>query len=51
MADNSNQTKLLQLSSLPKIHLSDPHIGKALQDIVDYINKNVAPKKGTASND
>lgn len=38
--------KLLQVSTLPKIHLTDPHIGKAIDDIVKYINKNLTPRQG-----
>lgn len=38
--------KKLQIETLPKIHLTDPHIGKAIKQIVDYINKNVTPVQG-----
>lgn len=40
------QPKLLHLPTLPKIHLTDPHIAKALQEIVRYLNANVKPKTG-----
>lgn len=36
----------LTLPQLPNIHQTHPHIGKALQDIVNYINKNVTPVQG-----
>ena len=37
---------LLVLPQLPKIVQANPDIGRALQDIVDYINKNVTPVQG-----
>lgn len=47
MAINTNiAPQLLTLPSISKIHLSDPEIGKALQDIVDYINANITPTQG-----
>lgn len=45
--NTNNQPQLLNLPSLPAIHLKDPEVGKALQIIVDYINENVIPAQGT----
>jgi len=36
----------LDLPTLNKIHLQNPEIGKALQKILEYINKNVTPVQG-----
>lgn len=49
MATPGAQTKspLLSLSSIASISKTHPIIAKALQQIVDHINKNVTPKQGT----
>jgi hypothetical protein len=31
---------------LPKIHIKHPEIGKALKEIIEYINRSVTPKQG-----
>lgn len=36
----------LQISTLPKIHKMHPEIGKALREMIDYINRNLTPKQG-----
>lgn len=43
----SQKPKLLTLQQLNKIHITHPDIGKALQSIVEYVNKNVTPKQGS----
>lgn len=47
MASNTAKSpKLLSIPQLGGIHQSHPPIGKALQTMLDYINKNVTPKQG-----
>jgi hypothetical protein len=46
MATNKVKPQLLNVSQLAQIHLFHPATGKAIQDIVDYINKTVAPPQG-----
>lgn len=36
----------LSVSTLPKIHQMHPEVGKALKEIIEYINRNLAPKQG-----
>ena len=38
--------KNLSVSTLPKIHVKHPEVGKALDEIIRYINRNVTPKQG-----
>lgn len=38
--------KNLTVSTLAKIHVLHPEVGKALKEIIEYINRNVAPKQG-----
>ena len=47
VSTNKALPKLLSVTQLAQIHVSDPPIGKALKTIVDYINKNVPPPQGT----
>lgn len=42
-----SKPKLFVIHELGGIHQSHPPIGKALQAIVDYINRNVQPVQGT----
>lgn len=47
MATNKAQPQLLSVSTLAKIHTTHPEIGRGLQEIIEYINKNVTPPQGT----
>lgn len=38
--------KPLSIPQLTAIHQKNPEIGKAIQTILEYINKNVTPKQG-----
>lgn len=46
MATNNAPPKLLSIPELAGIHVSHPPIGKAIQAILDYVNKNVTPPQG-----
>lgn len=48
MADSTtpNTSKLLDIPQLAEIHLNHPPTGKAIQAILEYINRNVAPVEG-----
>ena len=37
----------LTVAQLEKIRQQNPVLGEALQNIIDYINKNVTPKEGS----
>ena len=43
---NTAKPALLAVTQIAEIHLNHPPTGKAIQAIVDYINKNVTPKQG-----
>jgi hypothetical protein len=42
----AQKPKLLSLPMLPKVHQTHPEVGKALEAILQYINKNVTPVQG-----
>jgi hypothetical protein len=46
VATNKSKPKLLNISQIPKIHVSHPEIGKAIQSVVDYVNKSIVPVQG-----
>ena len=48
MAPNTKLEKpqLLQIPQLADIHHNHPPTGKAIQQIVDYINRNINPIQG-----
>lgn len=41
-----SKPQLLQIPQLAEIHLNHPPTGKAIQTILEYINKNVTPAQG-----
>jgi len=45
MADTV-KPQLLSIPQIDEIHLAHPPTGKAIQTIVDYINRNVNPVQG-----
>lgn len=47
MATNKEAPGLLSIPQLAEIHLNHAPTGKALQTIIDYINKTVTPPTGT----
>lgn len=47
MATNKAQPQILSVPQLAEIHLNHPATGKAIQTIIDYINKTVSPVTGT----
>ena len=47
MSSNKEKPALLSIPQIAQIHLNHPPTGKAIQDIVDYINKTVTPPQGT----
>lgn len=47
MSTNKAKPELLSLPQIADIHTHHPPTGKALQAIVDYINKMVPPLQGT----
>ena len=46
MATNKVPPSLLSIPQVAKIHVTDPSTGKALQTIIEYINKTVTPPQG-----
>lgn len=47
MSSNKAQPQILSVPQLAEIHLNNPATGKAIQTIIDYINKTVSPVTGT----
>lgn len=45
--NENDQPSLLNISGLAGIHQSHPEIGKALQQIQEFLNTNVTPTQGT----
>jgi hypothetical protein len=46
MASGTSKPQVLTLPHLASIHAEHPAIGKTLQQILEYINKNVVPIQG-----
>lgn len=42
----AQKPKLLTVPTLSKIHITHPEVGKALQEIIRYINANLTPRQG-----
>ena len=39
--------QLLNIPELEQIHKEHPRVGKAIQAILEYVNRNVTPAQGT----
>jgi hypothetical protein len=47
MSSNKSKPKLLSVPQIAQIHIFHAPTGKAIQAIVDYVNKTVVPATGT----